>query len=68
MHADIFLLELMEIVKYSIQRVMTSSNKSLQIEWPKKTKKTNKNDSFLVNKISSLWKLALNLICKHVRI
>ena len=66
MHADIFLLELMEIVKYSIQRVMTSSNKSLQIEWPKKQKQ--KTDSFLVNKISSLWKLALNLICKHVRI
>ena len=38
MHADIFLSELMEIVKYSIQRVMTSSNKSLQIEWPKKQK------------------------------
>ena len=38
MHANIFLSELMEIVKYSIQRVMTSSNKSLQIEWPKKQK------------------------------
>ena len=40
MHADIFLLELMEIVKYSIQRVMTSSNKSLQIEGQKNKKKT----------------------------
>ena len=49
MHADIFLLELMEIVKYSIQRVMTSSNKTLQIEWPKKNKK-NKQKRFFPSK------------------
>ena len=50
MHADIFLLELMEIVKYSIQRVMTSSNKSLQIEWPKKQKQKQKQKRFFPSK------------------